>query len=112
MDHHRNDRTTDAEIGTSLQRAREFDTFPTIVEAAYHPEPELQFLMLRLSSGQRLLIPREMLSELVNATEDQMIHLEIGPEGLDIWWPELDNGLYLPDFLEHRWRKQLQSLAA
>ncbi len=112
MKRHPNDLTTDAEIDAALERAKQFNSFPTIMEAVYHPEPELRFLMLRLSNGQRLLIPRESLGELKNATEDQAANLEIGPEGLDIWWPELDDGLYLPDFLEHRWGKQFQGLAA
>ena len=112
MDRHPNDLTTDAEIDAALGRAKQFDSFPTIVEAVYRTEPELRFLMLRLSNGQRLLIPREMLGELRNATEDQAANLEVGPEGLDILWPQLDDGLHLPDFLKHRWGKQFQNLAA
>ena len=29
-----------------------------------------------------------------------------------IWWPLLDEGLYLPDFLEYRWGKEIQKVAA
>ena len=112
MEAHPNDLTTDADIDAALESAKQFDSFPTIVQAVYRSEPELRFLMLRLSNGQRLLIPREMLGELRNATEDQAASLEIGPEGLDIWWPQLDDGLYLPDFLEHRWGKQFHGIAA
>ena len=112
MDRHPNNLTTDADINAALEGAKQVDSFPTIVEAVYRGEPELRFLMLRLSDGQRLLIPRETLGELRDATEDQAAKLEIGPEGLDIWWPQLDDGFYLPDFLEHRWGKPFQNLAA
>jgi hypothetical protein len=104
--------TTDEEIEAALERARNAPPEVTIVEAKYHPEPELQFLMLRLSDGRRLLIPREALGELKNATPEQAADLEIGPHGTDIWWKQLDDGLYLPDFLEYRWGKEILGIAA
>lgn len=104
--------TTDEEIDTTLERAKEFDDFPRIVEAVYRAEPGLEFLMLKLSDGQRLLIPKEMLGELKDATPEQAVDLEIGPHGTDVWWKQLDDGLYLPDFLEYRWGKVVQGLAA
>jgi Protein of unknown function (DUF2442) len=112
MDRHPNDLTTDEEIDAAFERAKEFASFPTIVEAVYRGEPGLEFLMMKLSDGHRLLIPREALGELKNATPEQAADLEIGPHGLDIWWTQLDDGLYLPDFLEHRWGKEFQDLAA
>jgi len=104
--------TTDEEIDAALERAKAFDSFPRIVEAVYRPEPGLEFLMLRLSDGRRLLIPREELGELTDATPEQASDLRIGPNGVDIWWPQLDDGLYLPDFLEHRWGKERRGVAA
>ena len=112
MDRHPNDLTTDAEIDAALDWAKRYDPFPTIVEARYRAEPELRFLMLRLSDGQRLLISREMLGELKGATDEEAANLEVGPEGLDVWWPQLDDGLSLPDFLQHRWGKQFTGVAA
>jgi hypothetical protein len=112
MERHPNDLTTDEEIDAALERAKAFDSFPRIVEAVYRPEPGLEFLMLRLSDGERLLIPKEKLGELKGATPEQAMDLEIGPHGRDIWWKQLDDGLYLPDFLEYRWGKELQKLAA
>jgi hypothetical protein len=29
-----------------------------------------------------------------------------------VWWPQLDDGLYLPDFLEYRWGKARAVVAA
>ncbi len=106
MDQHPNDLTTDEEIDAALEQAKEFERFPRIVEAVFRPEPELQFLMLRLNDGRRLLIPREELSELKHATDEQACDLVVGPLGSDVWWPQLDDGLYLPTFLERRWPKR------
>lgn len=105
-------RTTDEEIDAALERAKEFDHFPEIVEAVYRPDPGLDFLMLRLGDGQRLLIPREMLGELTYATTEQVTDVIIGPLGMSVWWPQLDDGLYLPDFLQYRWGKGFGSVAA
>ncbi len=104
--------TTDEEIDAALEAARNAPPEVTILEAAYRPEPGLEFLMLKLSDGRRLLIPREELGELKNATVEQATDLQIGPHGVDIWWPQLDDGLYLPDFLEHRWGKMGRGVAA
>jgi hypothetical protein len=112
MDRHPNDLTTDEEIDEAIERAKEFDSFPRIVEAAYRPEPGLEFLMLKLSDGRRLLIPREELDELKNATAEQATDLFIVPTATGIWWPQLDDGLYLPDFLEYRWGKERGGVAA
>jgi hypothetical protein len=80
------------------------------VEAVYRPEDE--FLMLRLSDGRRLLIPREELGELKNATTEQAMDIMIVPTGSGVWWPKIDDGLYLPDFLEYRWGKVPRGVAA
>jgi hypothetical protein len=104
--------TTDEEIDAALEEARNAPPEVTILEAAYRGEPGLEFLMLKLSDGRRLLIPREELGELKNATPEQAVDLQIGPHGVDIWWPQLDDGLYLPDFLEHRWGKVPRGVAA
>ena len=112
MDRHPNDRTTDEEIDESLERAKAFESFPRIVEAEFHSDGKVPFLHLGLNDGQNLLIPRQMLDELDRATEEQAADLFIGPQGLSIWWPQIDDGLYLPDFLEHRWGKVWSGVAA
>ena len=103
MEHHPNDLTTDEEIDAAIDRAKEFESFPRIVEAVYRPEPGLEFLMLRLSDGRRLLIPREELGELKNATAEQATDVIVLPNGTAVWWPQLDDGIYFPEFLEFRW---------
>ena len=112
MDRHPNDRTTDEEIDEALERAKQFDSFPRIVEAVYRPEPELECLMMKLSDGRRLLVPREELPELRNATPEQAADLTLGAQRRSIYWPQLDDGLYLPDFLEYRWGKTKGEVAS
>jgi len=85
---------------------------PRVTNAAYYAEAALEFLRLDLSDGRRLLIPREELSELKNATVEQAKDLFINPVGNGIWWPQLDDGLYLPDFLQYRWRNAREEVAA
>jgi len=94
--------TTDEEIEAALEEARNAPPEVTILEAAYRAEPGLEFLMLRLSDGRRLLIPREELDELKNATVEQATELFIVPSGTGVWWPQLDDGIYLPNLLEER----------
>ena len=78
MDRHPNDLTTDEEIDQAIARAALAADEPRIVEAAYRHEPGLEFLMLKLSDGRRLLIPREELSELDGATVEQACDLIVG----------------------------------
>ena len=99
------DITTDEEIDAAIEEANQSND-PHILEASYHPEPGLEFLMLRLSDGRRLLIPREELSELKDATAEQASEIWLRAPYFSIWWPQLDDGLYLPDFLEYRWGKR------
>jgi hypothetical protein len=103
--------TTDDEIDALIEKGIALADEPRIVEAVCHPEPGLEFLMLKLNGGRRLLVPREDLWELKTATPEQARDLSIGPNGVDLWWPQLDNGIYLPNFLEYRWRRQVNSAA-
>lgn len=105
MDRHPNDITTDEEIDAAIARAAEFESFPRIVEAVFRPEKDLDFLMLRLNDGRRLFLPREELSELKNASLEQIFDFEVGRYGLQIWWPQIDDGIYLPNLLAEKAEK-------
>jgi hypothetical protein len=85
---------------------------PTIVEASYHAEVGFEFLHLKLSDGRRLLIPNEDLPELKNATAEQAKDIRLTAPYVAVWWPQVDDGLYLPDFLERRWGKVGNGAAA
>jgi hypothetical protein len=110
VDRHPNDLTTDEDIDLALEQAKLRADEPLISYAKYHDE--LSFLELRLTNGRRLLIPREDLGELKSATAEQARDLFIVPTGTAVWWPQIDDGLYLPDFLQYRWRNDAENVAA
>jgi hypothetical protein len=94
---------TDEQIDAALERAQAFSNEPHLVKAEYRPEPGLEVLILTLSDGARLLVPREDLPELKNATPEQATDVTVVLNGLSAWWPQLDDGIYFPEFLEFRW---------
>ncbi len=104
--------TTAEEIEAALEEVRNAPEEVQILEAEFHSQPGLEFLMLKLSDGRRLLIPREELGELKNATTEQAKDLMILSPGASVWWPQLDDGLYLADFLEYRSGKAARAVAA
>jgi hypothetical protein len=95
--------TLDERIDTALEPAKEFSNEPHLVKAEYRPEPGLEMLILTLSDGARLLVPREDLPELKNATPEQAADVTVALLGTSVWWPQLDDGIYFPEFLEFRW---------
>jgi hypothetical protein len=105
MERHPNDLTTDEEIDAAFERAKFFDNEPLLVEATFRPEPGLNCLILKLSDGRRLLVPREDLDELDGATDEQAKEIILVPTRTGLWWPQLDTGIELSHFLEYRWGK-------
>jgi len=117
MDRHPNDLTTDEEIDAALERARTAPDPPRIIEAAYHRD--LDLFVLRVSNGQRLVLPREDLQFVADGTPEQAADFTIEPRGVHIWWPQLDEGFRLEGLLEgltgnERWmeRRQRRGVAA
>jgi hypothetical protein len=111
--------TTDADIDAALERARldpEPDR-PRAVSGEY--DSRLDLIILHLDNGLRLVIPRENLQGLENATEDQVSQIEIFG-GYDIAWPKLDLDHFLPALLDgiygsDKWMERLyqrRSIAA
>jgi|GEM_PF-2343696 len=106
------EKNLDAEVDLALERARETPEVPTILSATYYAEPGMDFLDMRLSDGRRLLVPRQELGELKKATAEQARDLVVLNPGTAIYWPQLDDGLDLMDFLEYRWRREASAVAA
>lgn len=102
--------TTDAEIDAALERAKGQSDLPRAISAVY--DRALDVIILKIDNGRRLVIPREDLQGLENATEEQIAHIEIFG-GLDIAWPQLDLDHYLPSLMEgvygsDKWMQRLQ----
>jgi hypothetical protein len=97
--------TIDERISTPISRTKPEENDPEIIAANF--DIRRGVLFMQLSDGRRLFVPREELHELRNATDEQMQELFIVPSKTGIWWPQLDDGIYLPDFLERRWHKAM-----
>jgi hypothetical protein len=93
--------STHDEVDAPLERAKDFSNEPHIVKAEY--QASLETLILTLSDGARLMLPREDLPELKNAKPGQAADVTVGLHGASVWWPQLDDGIYFPEFLEFRW---------
>jgi len=87
------DLTTEADIDAAYERARNSPPLPRALSACY--DRALDVIVLHVDTGRRLVIPREELQGLENATEEQIAQIEIFG-GLDIAWPQLDLDHYLP----------------
>ena len=110
------DLTTEADIDAALERAANAPELARALSAEYNRE--LDVVVLHIDTGRRLVIPREELQGLQDATEAQLSHIEVFG-GLDIAWPDLDVDHYLPYLLEgsygsDRWMQALskKSMAA
>ena len=98
---------TDEDIDAALEQARLLPPRPNAVSADYNRL--LDLIILKIDNGQRLVIPREQLQGLENATEAQLADIQI-LAGQDIAWPQLDVDHYLPYLLEgqyasEKWKK-------
>jgi hypothetical protein len=89
---------TDAEIDAFLEKARN-DTSPPSPSAVFAEYVQsLDLVLIKISDGSRLAIPREQLQGLENATPQQLAHIEIFGT-TDIAWPDLDVDHYLPHLM-------------
>jgi Protein of unknown function (DUF2442) len=100
-------KVTDEDIDAALERAQTVPDRPNALAAEYNPQ--LDVVVLRLDDGRRLIIPREEMQGLENATPTQLSQIEIHA-GVDIAWPQLDVDHYLPYLLEgkyatERWKQ-------
>jgi len=89
---------------------KQFDKEPRVVAAEYNAQ--LDVVVVHLDAGRRLVIPREELQGLQDATDVQLAQIEIFA-GLSLAWPQLDVDHYLPHLLERRygsdqWMKALE----
>ena len=97
-------------VDAAMEAAKNAPDGPYIAFAKYHKDG--QYLELKLTDGRRLLVPREELGELKQATEEQAEDLVVLQPATAVYWPRLDDGLDLATFLEYRWRKESSAVAA
>lgn len=104
--------TTDDEIDRAIEHAKSLQDEPRVTAVEYKSGPGLDLLVLKLSDGHRLLIPREDLQGLQLATKDQIARVEILGNGTGLHWPALDLDYYVPSLLRHsygnkRWMAEI-----
>ena len=107
---------TEEDIDAALEDAKSLPDRARALSAEYNRA--LDLIILKISNGQRLVIPREQLQGLEDATEAQLSDIEI-TTGVNIGWRKLDVDHYLPYLLEGRystehWRRvrEKQTVAA
>ena len=104
--------TSDKEIGSAIERAKLLKAEPRVVSAEYVPGTRLDFFILKMSNGQRHLIPREALEGLQHARRAQLATVEILGNGTGLHWPALDVDHYVPSLLNEiygtkKWMEQI-----
>jgi hypothetical protein len=93
---------SDEDIDAALEDAKSLPEEPRAVSVQYFGGAT-DAVVIRLSTGGRLMIPREELQGLENATEAQLSEIQIWGPGSSLSWPQLDVDHYLPHLLEHRY---------
>jgi hypothetical protein len=100
----------DAMVDDAMEAAKNGTHGPYIAFAKY--DAAAGYLEMKLTDGRRLLVPREELGELKNATDEEATDLVVLSSGTAVYWPRLDDGLDLWTFLEYRWRRVPEAVAA
>lgn len=103
--------TTDREIDTAIALANLREPYrPRAVAAEYRAKEDV--LGVKLASGVELLIPRNLLQGLENATPEQAAQVQIWGPGSSLHWEALDVDHYVPSLIEgvfgnRRWMSEL-----
>jgi hypothetical protein len=84
--------TTDAEIDAALARAIPDELLAVSIKYV----AEFDIFIIGLTDGNRLVLQRERLQELQNATKSQLANVEVLALGTDLHWKDLDVDLYVP----------------
>jgi len=103
--------TTDAEIDAAIAKARAEENDRSRAVKAYYDAPENR-VVIRLTSGVDVAIPRTSLQGLEKATAAQVAEIELEGAGSGLHWPSLDVDHYIPGLLAgvfgtRRWMSEL-----
>ncbi|MDQ2832247.1 MAG: DUF2442 domain-containing protein [Acidobacteriota bacterium] len=103
-------RTTNEEIDAALERAVSQPGAPAVRSVRYHRPTEM--IILSMSSGTRVAIPREEIQELKTAPQNKIAQIEIENFGTALHWPQLDLDLSVEGLVRgvtgtKRWMREL-----
>jgi hypothetical protein len=89
---------TEAVMKAARRRHRDrLATEPKAVSVRY--DGRRNTIVIQMSNGAALVIPRGLLQGLGEATTAQLREAEIGNDGLELYWPELDAAFTLMSLL-------------
>jgi hypothetical protein len=94
---------TDEDIDKALEDARTLPPRPAAISAEYNSG--LDVILIRIDNGHRLVIPREEIEGLENATEEQLSKIDIYA-GADIDWPLLGVNHYFPHLMAGKYASE------
>jgi hypothetical protein len=103
--------TSDAQIDEAIARAKIRDEHRVaVVDATYRRRGDL--VVMRLSNGMEVSIPRVLLQGLEEAKPEQLRRIEIEGPGTGLHWPALGIDHYVPGLLSgvfgtRRWMAEL-----
>lgn len=103
-------KTTGEDIDAALKRAASEPEAPTVNMVRYHAPTEM--VILTMSSGRRVAIPREEIQGLKTAPRSKVSQVEIEDFGTALHWPELDLDLSVEGLLRgitgtKQWMREL-----
>jgi len=91
---------SDQEYEAATRRGQEtFENVPHGVEATY--VPSIGRVLLLLSDGMELSLRTKDYSWMAKASPEELKLIELNASGLEIYFPKLDEGFWIPDLLEH-----------
>ncbi len=105
--------TTTKEIQAAIKRSKSEGPHEiTVREAVYRYASGLDVLVLQLSNGTRVLLPREQLQGLRDAPRAKVANIEILGGGTGLHWPDLNVDLWVEGLLNgiygtKRWMSNL-----
>jgi hypothetical protein len=97
---HRGVRPADAQIDAPLARERAEGIDQERVAESVRYIPTYDIYVVALSNGERLVLQREKLQGLHQATKAQLANVEVGMLGTALSWPALDVDLYVPALMK------------
>lgn len=105
--------TTDTEINAAIARAEHLGNEILAVSARYVPAYDI--FILSLTNNTRLVLQREKLQGLRNATRTKLANVHVEMLGTSLSWPDLDVDLYVPALLKgiygtKKWMSELGRL--
>jgi hypothetical protein len=91
---------TEKEHELAEQRGRElYEKVPHAVDAVY--STALRRVLILLSNGLEISLRQDDYKWMRGASANDLSTIELNVDGLELFFPELDEGFWIPDLLEH-----------